>query len=509
MPNLASALLPLAAVLPACGSAPSEGLAPGVLLVVVDALRADHLSGAGYDRETSPFLDELARSGVRFEQVFASAPQLIPAHAALLTGCEPSLARRFLAQEFVGLQERRWYIPERVPRLAVEFLAQGYATAAFVEHELLNESFGFGVGFQRYECLDPSTAEDWEGPQSTRVIDHFLQWLRALPPGRPWFAYLELDQLERCWTDSTSGSEGYFQPRPELSEVPPVANTDSVFFAVPRSRWRGGMRSLGQYEAIYDDELRRVDAELGRLFGALRQLGRFEATSLHVVGSFGLQFGEAGMMLASGRYSRADLGVPWIARPRAGRAGPQDEARGKRVAGLVSTLDVAPTLLELEGLPVPVGMHGLSQAGALLAADTGAAPREYVYASCGLQEGCAVIGEHQALEYLMPLGTEDAQLRRSWTGRWSEASMQPRVTFYDRRKTPYPPLDAEGGQDYGHEPGQPVLRAAALEWLRDMNDVRAFLQAPPVGSGLDPAVITRLREKGFVGDSSVPAASSR
>ena len=92
MPNLASALLPLAAALAACGSAPSEGLAPGVLLVVVDALRADHLSGAGYDRETSPFLDELARSGVRFEQVFASAPQLIPAHAALLTGCESESA---------------------------------------------------------------------------------------------------------------------------------------------------------------------------------------------------------------------------------------------------------------------------------------------------------------------------------------------------------------------------------------------------------------------------------
>lgn len=506
--RLPPALLATLLALPcgSCGSAGSEGLAPGVLVIVVDSLRADHLSAYGYDRETSPFLDELAREGVRFEQVFASAPQLIPAHAALLTGCEPSLARRFPAPEFQGLNERRWYIPERVPRMAVEFLAAGYATAAFVEHELLDESFGFGLGFQRYELLDPTSAEGWEGPQGARVIDHFLQWLRALPPGKPWFAYLELNQLERCWSDPISGSEGYFQPRPELEQVPPIANTDSVFFAVPRSRWRGGVRSLGQYEALYDDEIRRVDAELGRLFGALRQLNRFESTSLHVLGSYGIQFGEAGLFMASGRLSRADLGVPWIVRPRAGLGGARDEARGRKVAGLVSALDLAPTLLDLEGLRVPEGVHGLSQARVVRASDTSSAPRTFVYASCGLQEGCAVIGEHHVLEYLMPLGTDDAQLRRSWTGTWSELTMQPRFSFYDRRKTPYPPLEVEGGSQ---APELPAYRAAALEWLRDMNDVRSFLQAPPGGSGLAPEIVTRLRAKGYVGDSNFEGASAR
>lgn len=499
----AGSSLPLACLLAlvgaACGAGPSAGTAPGVLLVVVDELRADHLGVYGYDRDTTPVLGGLAREGLRFEQVFASAPLLIPAHITLLTGCEPGVARRFLrdtlrlsltdpvdpavAPEFEGLNERRWGLPARAPRLAVEFLAAGYATAAFVDHELLSEAYGFGVGFQRYEILDPASAEDWEGPRSTRAVDHFLKWLGTVPPSRPWFAYVHLNQLERSWTEPSSGSEGFFQPRPELGHVPPVANTDSVFFAVPRSRWRGGARSMGQYEAAYDDQVRGVDAEIGRLCASLRRQGRYETTSLHVLGAFGLQFGEAGMILCSGRYSQADLAVPWIVRPRAGL----DATRGRTVSGLVSTLDVAPTLLALEGLAVPRSMAGRSQAGALRALDGEEAVRPFVFASCGLQEGCAVIGTSHVLEYLLPLGTADAQLRRSWTGEWSELAMQPRLYFYDRHKTAAVPLEDEGNSQ--REPELGAYRAAAVEWLRQMSEMRFSLQGPagdpaPAGAAL-------------------------
>src|SRR6185295_712543 len=169
-----------------------------------DALRADHLDAYGYDRDTTPFLSELARDGVRFEQVFAAAPLMLPAHAALLTGCEPDVARRFLAPELEGdalrerlpgedrargpepraalegAGERRWGIPVRAPHLAIEFLTAGYATAAFVDHELLFDTSGFGLGFQHHEHLDPGEAERWEGPPSTRAVDHFLKWLGSV-----------------------------------------------------------------------------------------------------------------------------------------------------------------------------------------------------------------------------------------------------------------------------------------------------------------------------------------
>jgi arylsulfatase A-like enzyme len=481
------------ALLSGCGTRTVDGAPHGVLVVAIDGLRADHLGLHGYDRDTSPTLSALAAEGGWFEQAFASAPQLLPAHAAVLTGCEPTVARRFLAPDFEGWSERRWRIPERGPHLAVELLAAGYATAAFVDEAWLVEAHGFDRGFQRYDIVTEASAAPWEGGQTRRVIERFLQWQRELPADRPWFAYLHLNRLERSWSDRASPAESYFQPREELDLVPPVANTDSVFFAVPRSRWAGGARTLGQYEAAYDDELRRMDQELERLLAGLRRDGRYDATSIHVLGTYGMQLGEAGLYLCAGRYSPFDLRVPWIARPRSALGG----VRGQSLPALVSLIDLAPTVLALEGLTVPTGMHGLSQADALLDGPAAAPARPFVFASCGLQEGCAVIGEHHVLEYLFPLGSSDAQQRRSWLGEWSElSSLQPRLAFYLRTAGFAPPL--EPATPAAPDPRINVYRAAAVEWMRDLNDVRLLLHAPPGESGLDEATLERLRAKGFL-----------
>ncbi|MEQ1894767.1 MAG: sulfatase [Planctomycetota bacterium] len=490
----------LSVVLGLCAFAACEPPAPsgpgqGVLVIAIDGLRADHLASYGYDRETSPNLDALAAEGILFEQAFASSPQTLPAHVALLTGNEPTVARRFLMTEFEGLSERRWRVPERGPHLALEFLAQGYATAAFLDDEQLSEAHGFAPGFQHFDVVSAEEAEAWEGGPNERVVRRFLTWLGTVPAGRPWFAYLHFHQLERFWSEPGTRAEGFFPPRAELDVLPPVGNTDSVFFALPRSRWRGGARTLGGYEALYDDEIRALDLELARLFARLRRFERYDSTSIHVLGTHGMQFGEAGLYLRSGRYSRADLAVPWIFRP----AGP-GAVRGLRVPGLVSALDLAPTALANAGLAIPAGMQGLSQAGLADGRAPTAAAREFVFASAGLQEGCAVIGARFALEYTLPLGTSDDQLRRSWTGAWTSLGLQPHLVFYDRTAEPYPSLDAEGNR--GPAEDFAAFRAAALEWGRDMNDLRMFLQAPPGRSMLDPATLQRLRDNKRIGGGS-------
>jgi arylsulfatase A-like enzyme len=484
------ALLLAVALLPACGAERDGAPAPGVLLVAVDGLRADHLRVYGYDRDTAPNLSTLAAEGVRFEQVFASAPLLIPAHVALLTGSEPTLARRLLLPDLEGPDERRWVVSARGVQLAVELLAAGYATAAFLDHPLLGEVAGLRQGFQRFEVLDAKHAAAWEGEPTRRAAERFLQWLRALPDGRPWFAYLHLNQLERCWSSPTPGVEAVFEPRAELAWVPPIGSTDDVFFAVPRSRWRGGPRTLGHYEALYDNELRALDRELGHLRASLRRLGREDATALHVVGSFGLQLGEAGLYLSAGRYSQADLGVPWIFRPRGATA-----ARGRSVPGLVSTVDVAPTLLALEGLRPPRAMSGRAQDAVARSADARVAEREFVTASCGLQGGCALIGEQHVLEYLVPEVASDAQLRRSWFGEWTEFDRRLGLSFYARARLARPPLQAEPlvrtDADFAR------MRDLALEWRNRTNEARHLLQAPPGRSGLDAAALARLWAEGY------------
>jgi arylsulfatase A-like enzyme len=435
-----------------CGLAPqAETAGPGVLLIVVDGLRADHLSASGYDRITTPALDLLAADGVRFTSAFAAAPLAIPSHASLLTGSDPVLSRRFAPGELDGREERNWRIPAALPRLAAEFLSAGRRTAAFVDDAALAPFFGFDTGFQDYDLASDASHESpasSESPTSSgrargRCL-RFLRWVQTLERGEPWFALLHFSDLERCWAEPDPIWDGYFPPRAHLSEVPPVGITDTVLFSVPRSRWRGGSRTLGEYEASYDGHLCKLDLELGELFAGLRRLSRYDETTVSVVGSFGVQFGEAGLYLSSGGYSVADLHVPWILRLRHGAG--VEGARGRTIDDVASTMDVAPTLLAAEGIPPPRGMLGRSLLPRLEGRGTA---RSAVFSSCGLQEGGAVFGADACLEVLFPGELADDGLRRSWFGEEVARAPAAAVRFYRWKEEPFPPLDEVGSDPKG------------------------------------------------------------
>ncbi len=467
----------------------------GVLLVVVDGLRADHLSALGYDRPTTPTLDLMAAEGVTFSETFAAAPLLQPSHASLLTGSDPFLARRFAPGEFEGLEERNWRIPAQVPHLAAEFLSAGWRTAAFVDDPLLDPVFGFGVGFQRYDL--PDEEELASDGHARKLCARFLGWLRTLDRDASWFATVHLADLERSWAEPQSTWEEYFPARPELSDVPPVGSNDAVLFSVPYSRWRRGAHTLGEYEAAYDGHLRKLDDELRELFAGLRQIGRWREASVVVVGSFGVQFGEAGLLLRSGRYSMADLHVPWLIRPREDKLAP--ELRGRRVEALASLMDVAPTLLDFEGIARPLGMLGVSQVPWIVSAEHVTPLRRYAFASCGMQEGGVVIGTSHCLEYLIPDQIAEPALRRAWFG--EEASSEHPIVrfyrFYDRRENPYPPLYERVGEL--RDENFVALRDAGNQRAERLRKAQIVLQRPRLAPEIDEAQRRELAELGYLG----------
>jgi arylsulfatase A-like enzyme len=442
-----------------------SGQGRGLLVIAVDALRADHLSGAGYDRPTTPVLDRLAQEGIAFERAFATAPQLLPAHASLLSGSDPNLARRGVRPWMAASVDQAWRLPADAPRLSVELAVAGYRTAAFVDHPDLSPVVGLRRGFQHYaEVWDASSAED--PPGLTRATRLLRQWLGGLSSEDDWFAYVHVNDLERLWRDPGRLSETYFPPRRELAEIPPVGSTDPSLFAIPPSRWIGGSFSLGHHESRYDGALREVDAGLGRLFEALARAGRLERTTVCVVGSFGLQFGEAGLLLDHGRLSPADLHVPWIVRP----SRELDARLGRRVDVLASTMDLAPTLLELAGVERPQAMLGVSQAAALRGEDSPA--REFTVASCAIQGGYAAFDGDWALEVCLP-GEAPEHLVVAWFGeRPAERAGVTRLA-YRYREQPYPLRAAEANLG----PAALSLANRARNYIEVSETLRAQLQA--------------------------------
>ena len=115
---------------------------PNVLFIVLDTVRADHLSLYGYPRPTTPTLERLAKNGIRFDRARATAPWTLPSHASFFTGRWP---------HELGVQ---WLTPLRpgAPLLAEYMGSRGYATAGFVANTgYCSYDTGLARGFTYYE----------------------------------------------------------------------------------------------------------------------------------------------------------------------------------------------------------------------------------------------------------------------------------------------------------------------------------------------------------------------
>lgn len=489
-------LVALALLLVACGRSDRGYGGRGVLVIAIDSLRVDHMGIGGYDRPTTPTLDALATQGAFFAQTFSAAPDRIPAHAAILSGCDPTLARRPpLAGGMYGVLPRVWHLPIELPSLAREYLAHGYATAAFVDHPWLTTQIGFDHGFERFFGYQDAIEPD-QSPSGLGAGAHRLErWLQGLASDRDWFAYVTVDDLEGDWSGRDPIWSTYFRPRPELGQVPPVASAERVFFAVPRSAWSGGAHTIGEYEARYDGSLRRLDEGLRVLFGRLAAVGRLQDTTICVVGTFGLGFGEAGLVLDHGTLADVDLHVPLILRPARGGAGRGNARRhGTKIEIVASTVDVAPTLLALSGIGKPDGMHGHSLLRAL-EGDTRPI-RPYAFARGGVNDGFAVRSADYSYELVRPGGAGPVTLDHSYFGDRRSGRRLLREHLRDRRA---------GGGPGDLEPSLALpevaeeLRRAGEEWEHWMELARdALHRVPWATEPVDAEELRELRARGLI-----------
>lgn len=123
-----------------------------VILVSLDTLRADRLSVAGADRPTSPRIDALARSGVRFATALAPAPSTPPSHMTMLTGTSPCRHGIF----GIHVEDR---LPADVETLAEVLARNGYTTAAITENAYVGAPYGFARGFDSFREIKQKVAD--------------------------------------------------------------------------------------------------------------------------------------------------------------------------------------------------------------------------------------------------------------------------------------------------------------------------------------------------------------
>lgn len=314
------------------GSPPAR---PDVLLVVVDTLRPDHLSLHGYPRPTSPELERAFAGAARFRSARSPVPYTSPAVASLLTGLVPARHRvRMVFQRLAA----------GVPALPDRLQVAGYATGAVVSNMVLtDEAMGLGARFDTYDDFVDEEAP-WSGHRggklawernAARTTDAALAWLASAPAHRPqflWVHYMDPHGPYAAPPDRprTFAHEGRLAVDPER---------------VPEYQRRPGAKDALDWVDRYDEEIAYVDREVGRLMAAYDRRPRSREAVVVFTADHGEAMAEHEKWFSHGHHVyEHGVRVPLLVRHRSIGGGWREEP--------VSLLDVAPTVLDLVGLPV-------------------------------------------------------------------------------------------------------------------------------------------------------------
>lgn len=319
---------------------------PNVLLIVVDTLRADHLSTYGYFRRTSPNLDLLAEDALVFEHAFTVMNHTLPAHVSLMTGVDPTAH---------GVLSNRWgYVFGKYRTLAERLREHGYTTAAFVSGLPLRSASGVNKGFEVYEDTRDASGElktRTPGEQTTRRA---LRWL-ATVRDRPFFLFVHYFDTHPPYVDPEASQAAFRVDAGLLAYLESVGTAGLDVDAVsPTGVHLNGRRApLPELVNAYDNQVRRVDGLIAQLLAELERMALGDETLLVVTSDHGEGLGQHGYYHHGFYLYEEQLRIPLIVRPPKGVAW-----KPGRVRATVSLLDVPLSILALVGAPADGVFHG-------------------------------------------------------------------------------------------------------------------------------------------------------
>lgn len=331
---------PLLLVLAACAESPPDP-APlagkNVLVILADACAADHLGFLGYERNTTPYLGQLAEDSIVFEDVTAAAPYTIASVASLMTG---------EAVDLHGVTEAGEVVSDKLPMLAERFHEAGYQTAAFSANAHIQERFGFGRGFDEFHGYWPKLQETHHVPEQQRKqAVAFLE--RAAKDPRPFFSYVHLLPPHAPYDPPMPARRRFagYLAGTELDQAGALTNLTPLSRAArtPSPAEDQAIRDL------YDASLEHVDTVIHELLTKLDELELGDDTLVIVLSDHGEAFGQHGLWQHARTVYQEMVKVPLLLRL------PADAPfeRRARIPEPVSLIDLNPTLVELFDLPGP------------------------------------------------------------------------------------------------------------------------------------------------------------
>ncbi len=356
--GLAAAVTFVALAAAACGKPAPEGFPdfsadsglarPNVLIVLIDALRRDHVGAYGYQLPTTPAIDAFAAESTLFERGYSHSTWTKPSVATLFTSLYPDQhgLGRVGFEDDAGFQTD--VLPEGLVTLAEAFKAAGYRTGAIGTNVHILKKTGFAQGFDRFFNQRLVTAY--------KVNRLLREWVEHGSSKAPFFAYAHYMDVHFPYNRRLPDESGRFgnsrtsPPAPEhWTRVPEWAEKHM------------SPENLAALVASYDEEIAYSDEAFGQLTQWLRESGLLDNTIVVLVADHGEGFNEHGELQHGYAPYEEVTAVPMMV-----RLPPVYRSEVRSSGEIVGLVDVLPTVLDLVGIEPPSLAQGRSLVPLLL-----------------------------------------------------------------------------------------------------------------------------------------------
>jgi len=318
---------------------------PNVLLIVLDTVRADHMSCYGYTRNTTPNVDAFAEKAHIFRNVLSPSPWTLPTHASFFTGLPSSghlctNAHAFLNDSFETLPE--------------QLKAAGYQTVGLSSNSTITKERGFAQGFEIFEnpgdhidhrrpLKGVKTREEMDAKSYASIMHGRLrQWFaQEHRPEKPFFMFLNYIEPHAPYAPPSRrlqwSSNETFDKWEKLDQF------DYTFRHMFSGTDTLSQKELEELTNLYDEEIAYLDSKVGQLLEMLRETDNYDNTLIIITSDHGEHLGEHRLMEHQFSVYEPLLRVPLIVKYR-------DRFPVGDNNMLVQSHDIYPTILELAGI---------------------------------------------------------------------------------------------------------------------------------------------------------------
>jgi len=315
-------------LLAACHTPPTKPAGPNLLLITVDTLRADHLGCYGYGRDTTPTLDGLAREGTRFDRAYAQRGSTWPSLASILTAQYPLTH---------GVRTNGQRLPAAATTLADVLTPRGWHAGAVLTNTGDQDWHGFSEKIEvPNEPQDANaTAEALRWIQAFPTEPFFL-WVHYVAPHDPYRPPQEFRRFDPDYTGPATGDAEYTTGAMIQQAEPSDADVAHVV-------------------SLYDGEVAWTDSLIRPVLDALSAKGVLDRTLVVATSDHGEElYDHRRYFFHNCSVYEPVLRIPVVMRQ------PGAIPAGEVVPDIVQSIDLAPTILELLGVPVPSTFEGRS-----------------------------------------------------------------------------------------------------------------------------------------------------